>query len=125
MTTPAANANGHRRRQLRKRVLAEETHCAIGGELVDKTLTILRGAHGPRCKGNNCPGCIPHPQRAEVDEDTPRSRGGSPYDRANTRLVCREHNQIKGAMTLAEIKAKLNADTLRTPTRTITTLVNW
>lgn len=122
MSSPPANANGHRRRQLRARVLAEETHCALGGELVDKTLTILPGAHGPRCPGQECPGCVPHPLRAEVDEDIPRSRGGSPYDRANTHLMCREHNRFKGAMTLAEARQKLAGQTKQT---SIANLVRW
>ena len=37
--TVATNANGHRRRQVRAQVLAEETNCAICGEPVNKTLT--------------------------------------------------------------------------------------
>ena len=125
MATRTHNANGHRRRELRARVLAEETHCAVGGELVDKTLTFLPGAHGPRCRGGGCTGCVPHPRRAEVDEDLPRSRGGSPYDRANCHLVCREHNRMKGTMTLAEIKAKLAGQAAAQQARVITKLVNW
>lgn len=121
MPTPAHNANGHRRRQLRARVLAEETHCALCGAPVDKTLTTQPGTHGPRCPGN-CNGCVPHPHRAEVDEDIPRSRGGSPYDRANCRLLHRTCNAWKSDMTLNEAKAKLHTQT--TPTNT-TNLVTW
>ena len=120
MTAPA-NANGHRRRQLRARVLAEETHCALCGEHVDKTLGFIPGQHGPRCKGN-CTGCIPHPRRAEVDEDLPRSRGGSPLSRANTALMHRECNRWKGTKTLAEARAKR---TQATTPRAITTLITW
>ncbi len=81
MTAPRKNvrvANGHRRRQLRARVLREETHCGICHELVDKDLP-----HGL-------------PGSPEVDEIVPVSRGGSPYDRANCRLTHRLCNQQRG-----------------------------
>jgi len=106
MATPAHNANGHRRRELRKRVLAEESRCALCDLQVDKTLTYTSGEHGPRCASTECKGCIPHPGRPEVDEDIPRSRGGSPYERSNCRLMHRKCNQWKSAMTLAEARAK-------------------
>lgn len=122
MTSPPANANGHRRRQLRARVLAEETRCALGGELVDKTLGMMPGVHGRKCKGTGCNGCVPHPYRAEVDEDLPRARGGSPYDRDNTHLMCRYHNQLKGTRTIAEFQAINNAQ--QAPT-TITNIIQW
>lgn len=95
MTAPA-NANGARRRALRKRVLAAETHCHICGKIVDKTLGMILGQHGPRCSNADCAGCVPHPGRAEVDEIDPRSNGGSPYKRSNTALVHRLCNQQKG-----------------------------
>lgn len=63
------------------------------------------GMHGPRCQGGDCPGCVPHPARPEVDEDVPVSRGGSPYDRANTALMHRRCNQWKADRTLAEARA--------------------
>lgn len=122
MASPPANANGHRRRQLRARVLAEETHCALCGEWVDKTLGMMPGQHGPRCKGNNCAGCIPHPYRGEVDEDIPRARGGSPYHRANCYLMHRTCNRLKGTMTIAEYKAKQNG---QHQARNITNLIEW
>ena len=107
MTTPLHNANGHRRRQLTKRVKAEEHHCALCGDPVDKTLTMDWGKHGPKCQDGDCRGCVPHPMRGEVDEDLPRSRGGSPYSRANTHLLHRLCNQTKGKLTLAEARLKL------------------
>ncbi|WP_442802260.1 HNH endonuclease [Rhodococcus sp. PD04] len=76
-------ANGHRRRKLRERVLAEEDVCALCGLAVDKTLT-----NGPDGK--------PHPLRGEVDEIVPVSRGGSPFERANVQLAHRRCNQRKG-----------------------------
>jgi len=112
------NANGHRRRQLRTRVLAEEDRCALCGRPVDKTLAMHPGMHGPRCQGGDCPGCVPHPARPEVDEDVPISRGGSPYDRANTALMHRACNQWKSNRTLDEARAALTAGTKATQPRT-------
>ena len=71
-------ANGHRRRQLRAQVLAEEDHCWLCGKFVNKDLP-----HGL-------------PDSPELDEVIPVSRGGSPYDRANIRLACRLCNQRRG-----------------------------
>jgi 5-methylcytosine-specific restriction endonuclease McrA len=106
-------ANGHRRRLLVARVRAEETHCAICGGPVDKTLTYDWGKHGPRCTGN-CRGCVPHPMRAEVDEIIPVSLGGSPYERANCRLTHRECNRRRG-----------NGTRTRRPTPTVTASDIW
>lgn len=122
MATPHQAANGHRRRELVKRVMAEETHCALCGGWVDKTLTMQPGRHGPRCKGN-CPGCIPHDDRAEVDEDIPRSRGGSPTARDNCHLMHRGCNRAKGAMTIAEYKTQ--AQTQASKPRSIANLIEW
>lgn len=66
MATPESNRNGHRRRQLRARVLAEESYCALCGGWVDKSLSMVLGVHGPRCSTD---GCVPHDMRGEVDED--------------------------------------------------------
>ena len=72
------NRNGHRRRQVREQVLAEEDLCGICRHPVDKELP-----HGL-------------PGSAEVDEIQPVSLGGNPYDRANCRLVHRICNQRRG-----------------------------
>ena len=122
MGTPR-NANGHRRRELRARVLAEETHCALCGGWVDKTLTMTPGVHGPRCTGG-CAGCVPHDQRAEVDEDIPVSRGGSPYERTNCRLMHRACNRWKSNRTLAEATTALTHQT-NTRGSAITNLIQW
>jgi 5-methylcytosine-specific restriction endonuclease McrA len=122
MASTPANANGHRRRQLRARILAEETHCALCGGHVDKTLGMLPGQHGARCQRDNCTGCIPHPQRGEVDEDMPRARGGSPYDRTNCRLMHRTCNRLKGTHTIAEFIAK---QTQQQAPKVITNRVQW
>lgn len=82
MNRPKRNprvANGHRRRQLRAQVLAEEDVCWLCGGPVDKTLP------------------AGHPMAPELDEVLPVSHGGSPYDRANVRLSHRLHNQQRGA----------------------------
>lgn len=106
MASPAHNANGHRRRQLRQRVLAEESHCALCGEFVDQSL--------------------PHwdDRAAVVDEDLPRSRGGSPLARDNCHIMHRACNQWKSSRTLAEAKAALSrASVLVKPTTT--NLIEW
>ena len=71
MRTNPRRANGHRRDQVRRRVLAEENICGICGQPVDKTLK------------------TPHPGSPEVDEIVPVSLGGDPFARANCRLAHR------------------------------------
>lgn len=116
MVTRSHNANGHRRRAVVKRVKAEESLCALCDEPVDKTLRMAGGKHSRRCHDKMCTGCIPHDLSAEVDEDIPRSRGGSPYERANCHLMHRACNLYKDDLTLAEARAKFHgtADGRRT-----------
>ena len=118
------NKNGHRRRQLRKRVLNEETHCALCDQRVDKTLTYITGKHGPSCHTTTCTGCVPHPMRAEVDEIVPRARGGSPIERTNTCLMHRQCNRFKGTMPLETARTKWHT---KHPTQRpkITTTLKW
>jgi 5-methylcytosine-specific restriction endonuclease McrA len=108
MVTHTHNENGHRRRELVKRVKATESDCALCDEPVDKTLTMDWGKHSRRCTDKTCRGCVPHDRSAEVDEDIPRSRGGSPYERSNCHLMHRACNRYKGNMTLAEARAKFH-----------------
>lgn len=89
MTATAVNANGHRRRVITTRVKAEEHDCALCDLPVDKTLA------------------WPHLECAVVDEDLPRSRGGSQYDRSNCRLMHNRCNRWKSTMTLSEARDKL------------------
>jgi 5-methylcytosine-specific restriction endonuclease McrA len=70
--------NGHRRNQVRARVLAEEDICWLCGRPVDKTIK------------------TPHPDSPEVDEIVPVSKGGSPYDRSNCHLSHRRCNRARG-----------------------------
>ena len=76
-------ANGHRRRELRKRVLASESVCAWEfcewpGVPIDKSLP-----------AND-------PLAGEVDEIVPVSKGGDPLKRSNVRLLHRICNQRRG-----------------------------
>jgi 5-methylcytosine-specific restriction endonuclease McrA len=76
-------ANGHRRRQLRARVLATETYCGWErcewpDEPIDKALP------------------PDHPLAPEVDEIIPVSMGGDPLARSNVRLLHRICNQRRG-----------------------------
>ena len=77
MTNPR-RANGHRRTQLRQRVLREEDICWLCGHPVDKTLP-------PYLPGS-----------PEVDEIIPVSLGGDPLDRNNTHLAHRICNVRRG-----------------------------
>lgn len=83
------NANGHRRRQLTTRIKATATHCA----LCDQPLQ-------PNLKW-------PHDYSTVIDENLPRSRGGSPLDPENTSAMHNICNRFKSTMTLAEAKALL------------------
>lgn len=78
MPSNPRNANGHRRRRLRARVLAAYDRCAICGELVDKSLP------------------AGDPMAPEVDEILPVSLGGDPLAWSNVRLTHRIHNQMRG-----------------------------
>lgn len=108
MTVPL-NSNGHRRRELRKRVLAEEKSCALCDLPVDKKLKTTPGEHYTKCPQRACPGCIPHPMRPEVDEIVPRAKGGSPLSRDNTRLMHRRCNQFKGIKSLEQARTEWQA----------------
>ena len=71
-------ANGHRRDQLRAKVLAEENVCWLCGREVDKTIR------------------TPDPMSPEVHELVPVSKGGDPLDRKNCRLTHRRCNRDQG-----------------------------
>lgn len=122
MSKPA-NANGHRRRHMIKRVRAEEHHCYLCDAPVNKTLNMLPGQHGPRCTSTDCDGCIPDPMRGEVDEIIPRARGGSPITRSNLRLAHRVCNQIKSDRSVDEARAIIAGHTQ--PQLATTTLIDW
>lgn len=62
-------ANPRERKRIRAWLLKTQTHCALCGGEIDKTL---------KC---------PHPDSAVVDEIIPISKGGSPIDPANVQLT--------------------------------------
>ena len=107
MSREAVNANGHRRRQVVARVKAEESHCALCDRYVDQSLHHL------------------DPKAAVVDEDVPRSRGGSQYDRANCHLMHRECNRWKGTMTLAQARAKWHGKAASRPVAPVVASNIW
>lgn len=82
-------SNGHRRDQLRARVLREEHTCWLCGQPVDKTLP-------PYLHGS-----------PEVDEIVPVSLGGDPLDRTNCRLSHRLCNVRRGNGTRQTRRAAL------------------
>jgi 5-methylcytosine-specific restriction endonuclease McrA len=69
MANNPRRANGTRRNRLRRRILTEESDCAICGQPVDKTIP------------------YPDPWSPTIDEIVPVSLGGDPLDRANCRLA--------------------------------------
>lgn len=101
MAANPRRANGHRRRQVVARVLAEENTCWLCNGLVDKTLTVVDGKHTKKCSDTDCAGCFPHPMSPTVDEVVPVSLGGSPFERSNCRLAHRLHNIQRGNGTRA------------------------
>lgn len=107
MAPTKVNANGHRRRQVVARVKREETHCALCDQWVDPNLE------------------HPHPKSGVVDEDIPRSRGGSQYQRSNCHLMHRDCNRWKFKMTLAEARAKLRNRTPARPTEPVEASPIW
>lgn len=72
------SANGHRRRQLRKRLASLGNPCALCGKPIDYGLP---------------PG---HPMSFEVDEIVPVSLGGDPLDFGNVQAAHRICNERKG-----------------------------
>lgn len=91
------NANGHRRREVVKRVKAEESHCALCDQPIDPSLK------------------WPHLDSGVVDEDIPRSRGGSQYQRSNCRHMHNRCNRWKSTLTLGEARAKLEGQATAAP----------
>ena len=78
MTINPRVTNGHRRRQLRARILRTEHDCGICGEEVDKTIP------------------NPDPLSPEIDEIIPVALGGNPLDPTNCRLAHRICNACRG-----------------------------
>ncbi|MGC4964252.1 HNH endonuclease [Gordonia sp. DT101] len=100
-------ANGHRRDQVRQRVLREEHLCHLCGQLVEKTLP------------------TPHPGSPEVDEIIPVSKGGSAYDRANCRLSHRACNRDRSDQDLRGYLARRTRPTVGDAAESITERRWW
>lgn len=81
-------ANGHRYRQLQKKVRSWGDPCKLCGKPIDYTLTTYVDPKDGRRK--------PHPWRFEVDHIVPISQGGDLYDPANAQAAHRICNQKKG-----------------------------
>lgn len=75
--TDPRRANGHRRNQLRARLLATTTVCEVCGEALNRAIP---------------PG---HPLAPEVDERVPIAAGGNPLDRGGTRLIHAQCNKAE------------------------------
>lgn len=73
-------------KRLRAAVYAEESHCGICGEVVDKSLT------------------FPHPMSPSLDHITPWRDGGAWYDRNNLRLAHFRCNAMNNKSTKAALK---------------------
>jgi len=95
-------ANGSKRDKVRARVLREESTCHLCGQWVD-----VRLPHGL-------------PGSPEVDELTPVTYGGSPFNRTNCRLAHRYCNRLRWHRPVEPARAELMADATlqrRRPTR--------
>lgn len=82
--------------------------CWICGEPIDYTLGWLADQHGPRCKGDGCKGCVPHPRRFEADHVVPLKRGGADT-LENSRASHRACNSKKRARLVAPIVRRSGA----------------
>lgn len=89
--TPRPDQNGHRRRQLTKRIKATTTHCALCNQPLNPTAK------------------YPAPDATVIDEDIPRAHGGNPLDPTNTNALHNRCNRWKSTMTLNQARQLLAA----------------
>lgn len=87
--TNGTHQNGHRRRELTRRIKATATHCSLCQQLLSPDAT------------------WPSDDCTVIDEDIPRAKGGSPLDPDNTSAMHNICNRFKGTMTLAEAREAL------------------
>lgn len=76
--------NGHRRRELVRRIKASATHCSLCHQPLNPTAK------------------WPALDATVIDEDLPRARGGSPLDPRNTSAMHNRCNRWKSTRTIAE-----------------------
>lgn len=79
----------------RKAIAAGQPPCALCGDPIDYTLTVIPGEHSPRCTRANCNGCVPHPLSFVVDHIVPLRHGGKDT-LANKQAAHRSCNRAKG-----------------------------
>lgn len=81
--------------------------CAICGQPIDYSLTVLADQHGAKCRRPDCKGCVPHPMRFEADHAVPLARGGTDT-LDNKQATHRRCNSKKRARTVAPIVRRSN-----------------
>lgn len=96
-------ANGHRRRLLFARVLAEESVCWLCGRPVDPSLRGVR-VYDPSTGRRPL-----HPLSPTLDEVVPVSCGGDPLDRSNVRLAHLRCNEARGDRVPGSFAARPSA----------------
>ena len=60
-----------------------------------------------------------------VDENLPRSRGGSPYDRENCHLMHRACNGEKGTLTILDYKTRGRGTINGETPKIVVNLIQW
>ena len=103
-----AARNTTTRRRIRAALARTGAGCWICGGGIDYTLGWLEGEHGPKCRGSNCKGCVPHPLRFEADHVVPLHRGGADT-LENSRASHRKCNNTKRARLVAPIVRRSGA----------------
>ena len=76
--------------------------CALCGQPIDYTLTVLLGEHGSKCRKPDCKGCVAHPMRFEADHKVPLIKGGTDT-LDNKQATHRRCNSAKRARLVAPI----------------------
>ena len=76
--------------------------CAICGQPIDYSLTVLPDQHGAKCRKPDCKGCVPHPMRFEADHKVPLAKGGTDTI-DNKQASHRRCNSAKRARLVAPI----------------------
>ena len=100
--------NSSQRDRDRRAIARTGSACAICGQPIDYTLTVVEGEHGARCRRPDCPGCTPHPMRFEADHIVPLHKGGDDT-LSNKQATHRQCNSTKRARLVAPIVRRSGA----------------